>query len=197
MTRTALRPARPDDAPALARLADMAGDGLPSWWWSRLAPCADPFATGAARAARGEGCFSWRNAVVAEAGGAVRGCVLGYPLDPPAAAGDAAHPVFAPLDALESAAGRCFYVNFLGVEDGWRGRGLGARLLSAAHAAAAAAGRRRLALIASGANAGALRFYAREGFARLAERPAVAWSDGAHAGAWILLGRPVAAAAAA
>ena len=53
------------DAADLARLVDLAGEGLPSYLWARMAePGEDAFAVGERRrAARDEGAFSWRNAV--------------------------------------------------------------------------------------------------------------------------------------
>ena len=52
----ALRPARPGDAADLARLVELASEGLTSYLWARMAaPGEEPLAFGAARAARDEG----------------------------------------------------------------------------------------------------------------------------------------------
>ena len=58
-----------------------------------------PFAVGTRRAARDEGAFSWRNAVIAELGGAVAGGLVAYRI------GDAPEPLDDAADALPAAAG--------------------------------------------------------------------------------------------
>ena len=72
-----LRPARKADAAALAILVDIAGEGMPSYMWSRMRePGQSGFEVGRARAAREEGGFSYRNATVAETGGEVAASMI-------------------------------------------------------------------------------------------------------------------------
>ena len=76
-----LRPARREDAADLARLVDLASEGLTSYIWAEMAePGEDALAVGVRRAARDEGAFSWRNAVMAELDGSVAGGLVSYPI---------------------------------------------------------------------------------------------------------------------
>ena len=78
------RPAAKADASALAVLVDIAGEGLPAYLWSTLkAPGQSILEVGRERAARETGGFSYRNAIVAEVGGEVAACLVGYRLDDP------------------------------------------------------------------------------------------------------------------
>ena len=61
------RSARGEDAPLLAELVNYAGEGLPLYLWGKLAgPGQTAWDVGRQRAAREEGSFSWRNAVIIE-----------------------------------------------------------------------------------------------------------------------------------
>jgi len=182
-----LRPARPDDAAAMASLINIAGEGLPAYFWKMIAPDAEAFATGRARAMREEGSFSWTNAHVIEADGSARALLITYPIsDAPDPVDPANTPsVFLPLEELESQAPGSFYVNVLATEAGYRKRGFGSRLLEKA---IALAGKRSMSIIVSDANENAMRLYKAHGFAPAASRPIVkadGWQcDGKN---WILM----------
>jgi hypothetical protein len=65
-----LRPARKEDARALAQLIDIAGEGFGTYLWSQAAgPGESALDVGMRRAQRDEGGFSYRNAIVALSGG--------------------------------------------------------------------------------------------------------------------------------
>jgi hypothetical protein len=65
-------------------LVDFAGKGLPPHLWSTLkSPGQSILEVGRERAARETGGFSYRNAIVAEVGGEVAACLVGYRLDDP------------------------------------------------------------------------------------------------------------------
>ena len=84
--RTASRSGPPcrADATTFARIADMAGEGLPMHLWRDIAgPGDSALSVGTARAARDEGAFSWRNAHVAHWHGAPVGAVIDYDVDDP------------------------------------------------------------------------------------------------------------------
>lgn len=184
-----LRPAVPGDAPVLAELVNMAGEGLPLALWTDLAaPGQDPWQVGRARAARDTGSFSWRNAEIAERGGAVAGTMILYPVAAePERPGPDTPAVFLPLIELEALAPGTLYINILAVHPAFRRQGIAARLLAAAAARAPAEG---LSLIVSDANAGARAFYAAQGFAEVASRPVVPlrhWQSSAQD--WLLLRR--------
>ncbi|MDN3718973.1 hypothetical protein QW131_06505 [Roseibium salinum] len=56
--KVAIRPARVEDAPVLARLVNYAGEGLPLYLWDKMAPEGKgPWEVGEQRAAREEGSF--------------------------------------------------------------------------------------------------------------------------------------------
>ncbi|HYN46826.1 MAG TPA: hypothetical protein VES64_09055, partial [Allosphingosinicella sp.] len=112
-----LRAARRDDAPHLARLGNMAGDGLPAYLWARMAePGEDAWALGERRAARDEGAFSWRNAVIAEVGGTVAGVLISYPVGDAPQPLDDLPPMFRPLQQLENLALGTHYINVLATD---------------------------------------------------------------------------------
>jgi ribosomal protein S18 acetylase RimI-like enzyme len=188
------RPARKSDAAALAILVDIAGEGLPSYMWSRMRePGQSVFEVGRARAARDEGGFSYRNATVAEIDGEVAACLVDYRLDDPYEPGDlnALPEVVRSLVALEAKASGSWYVNVLASFPEFRGQGIGARLLALAeergreHKAASAS------MIVASENAGALRLYARSGYREIARAPVVEYRGCGHGGDWVLMVKPI------
>lgn len=171
-TTDAMRRATPADAADMARLVDLAGEGLPYHFWSGLAaPGQDPWSVGEDRARRDGGAFSWRNALVSEAGGAVAALLVTYPIgDTPEPIGDGMPPVFVPLQELENLALGTQYVNVLATYPRFRREGRATRLLAAAEAAADG---RPLSIIVSDGNAPAMAVYARCGYRTAAARPIV------------------------
>jgi ribosomal protein S18 acetylase RimI-like enzyme len=183
------RRAAVEDAPVLAELVNYAGEGLPLYLWGKLAqPGETAWEVGRRRAARAEGSFSYRNAVMIEHEGACAGCLIGYAIpDEPEPVTADMPAMFVPLQALENLAPGTWYVNVLAVLPPFRGLGLGTRLLRLADAAARAFGKRRLSVIVADANTGARRLYERCGYRERAARPMVK-EDWQNAGrAWILL----------
>jgi ribosomal protein S18 acetylase RimI-like enzyme len=183
-----IRRAEAADAAHLVRFINMAADDLPLHFWKKsVGPEGDPWAWGRERAARDSGNFSYRNAWLAEAGGEVAACLLGYPADPvPAAIDPDTPPVFVPLLELEALAPGSWYLNVLATYEGFRGRGLGRALLAHAEAAARAAGCPEISLIAADTHADALRLYRGQGYAERARRPVVRGDWQVAASDWIL-----------
>jgi len=183
------RRAMPDDAPALAELVDIAGEGLPFYLWSKMAQSGESvWEVGRRRAVREAGSFSFRNAIVAEVDGVVVASLIGYPLpDRPEPIDDRMPAMFVPLQELENLAPGTWYVNVLATFAAYRGRGHGTRLLGIAERLAAAAGRSGLSIIVSDANVGARRLYERCGCVEVATRPMVkeGWDNPGEN--WILL----------
>lgn len=183
--RPPLRHARAEDAPALARLVNYAGEGMPLHLWTRMAgPGQDPWGIGirrqAAKAAEG------KIVVVDEGDGAVAG-LTGYPIGPGPEPTENLPAMFVPLQELENRALQSWYVNVLAALPEARGRGLGTHLLGTAEEIAREAGLARLSIIVADNNIGARRLYERQGYAEADRRPMVrdGWqSDGAE---WILL----------
>lgn len=188
---TPLRPATPDDAPRLATLLDLAGEGLPRWLWSRMAgPEEDPMDIGAQRAARESGGFSYRHAQVAcDAQGSAVSMLLGYRLGPAEDEADilALPPQLQPLVRLEGLAAASWYVNAVATLPEWQGRGLGRALLASAEQRARGDGCRELSLIVASENAGAVRLYQHLDYVEAGRVPVIEFPGCLHAGDWVLM----------
>jgi ribosomal protein S18 acetylase RimI-like enzyme len=194
-----IRPARRSEALALARLIDIAGEGIPSYFWTfSAAGDVSPFDVGATRVARQTGSFSYRNAQVMDVDGAPAAMLLGYlqseqderiPLDD--------LPGFVrPLLELEARTVGSWYLNALATLPEARGRGFAGRLLPLADRLARAAGADTVTLLVNSANAGAWRLYRGHGF-RERERRRVLPMPGRRQtdGDWVLMARRVEAGA--
>jgi ribosomal protein S18 acetylase RimI-like enzyme len=189
-----LRRARREDSLRVAELMDIAGHGLPAYAWSLSArEGQEPIDAGTERAAREDGNFSYRNAVVAEEDGEVVAMVLVYRLPDVGEDGglDEVPEVLRPLLELELLAPGTFYVNGLATLPGYRGRGLASRLLEAARALAAEAGCDELSIQVFEQNEGALRLYERHGYRIVARRRAVPHPSYPYDGDVLLLTRKV------
>jgi ribosomal protein S18 acetylase RimI-like enzyme len=183
-----IRDAKPSDADHLVRFINMAADDLPLHFWKKsAAPGVDPMAHGAERAARETGSFSYRNAWLAEIGGEVAACLLGYPAatEPQPIAPDI-QPLFVPLIELENLAPGSWYLNVLATYPAFRGQGLGSALLAHAEGVARTAGHRSISLIAEDTHHDALRLYTAKGFREVARRPVVKEDWQVDASEWIL-----------
>jgi ribosomal protein S18 acetylase RimI-like enzyme len=178
------------DCAKLAELINFAGEGLPLYLWQQAAaPGEDPWKIGRERAARETGSFSYRNAVIAEAGGKVLGALIGYPVpdDPGAIDIESTPPMFVPLLELENLAAGAWYVNAVAAYPDARGLGVGSKLMQWAEQRASALGLEGLSLIVSDANPGARRLYERLGYTEVARRLMVKeqWqTDGRN---WVLM----------
>jgi ribosomal protein S18 acetylase RimI-like enzyme len=185
-----IRPARSDDAPHLAELIDIAGEGIPSCFWAQAAEGGESaLDVGIKRASRETGGFSYRNATVLCAGERVLGMLLGYRLPDPYDAGDleALPAVVRPLVELEALAPGSWYVNAVAVYPESRGHGLGTRLLGEAERLAVRDGCRRLSIIVAEDNDGAVSLYRRVGYLTVDARSAVVIEGTAHRGDWLLM----------
>ena len=162
------------DAADLAKLIDIAGEGIPSWLWGQACrPGQDPLSIGEQRARRESGGFSFKNALVSEKGGRVVGMVLGYPIDeaPTVELDDLPAPVV-PFVELETQSVGTWYINALAVFAGARECGIGTKLLRAAETKASAAGYGMMSIQVYSQNVGAFRLYERLGY-ELTARSAV------------------------
>lgn len=190
-----IRPARRSDAPALARLIDIAGEGIPSYFWTFSAIGGlGPLDVGATRVARQSGGFSHRNAHVVDVGGAPVAMLLGYlqddrdervPVD--------GLPAFVrPLLELEASSLGSWYLNALATLPGARRRGYARQLLPLAGRLAASAEADTVTLIVNSTNAAAWRLYTDHGF-RERDRRKVLPGPGRRAGGgdWVLMERRV------
>ena len=168
-----IRDAVVSDATQLAKLIDIAGEGIPSWLWRRS--CIDgqtPLEIGVERAKRVEGGFSFANARVADNGGRVVGMELSYPIDaaPEHDPNDLPQPI-APFVELEAKSVGTWYVNALAVFAGARGAGLGSALMRAAEQRAKSAEYPAMSIQVYSQNHGAVKLYQALGYRELARAP--------------------------
>ena len=187
-----------DDAELLAELVNYAGEGLPLYLWEQMAEAGEPASgetawdVGHRRAAREEGSFSYRNALIIDAQGRAAGALVGYEIpDAPEPVAADTPAMFKPLAELEALAPATWYINVLAVQPEFRGRGLGGKLLGLADQIGARLGKRGMSLIVSDANLRARRLYDRCGYKEIATRPRVkeGWvNDGEN---WVLLAKGV------
>lgn len=182
--------ATPDDAPAMAELVNMAGEGMPFYLWSQSAGDGESgWDIGRQRARRDSGAFSYRNTVIRLADGRIAAMLTGYPLadEPDTASWDDLPPMFVPLQELEDLVPRTWYVNILASYPGFRGKGYGRQLLGVAEQLAAVTLRSGLSIIVSDGNTGARRLYERTGYSEIATRPMVKEGWDSDSENWVLL----------
>lgn len=166
-----IRQAIRQDAYDLARLIDIAGEGIPAWLWARN--CADrqtPLEFGAEKARMSLGGFSYLNAQVAMLQGEVAGMVLSYPIDSAPEDDPASLPEpIAPFVELEAQSVGTWYINALAVYPGKRGDGIGTALLKHVECLALVAGSHSVSIQVYGQNAGAVRLYQSLGYELVAK----------------------------
>lgn len=171
-----IREATSNDAPTLARLIDIAGEGIPDWLWrSMAAPGQTALEVGISRASRECGGFSYKNSIVAEFDGQVAGMMLGYIVPEPQqvdidSIGDLPE-VFQPFIELEYESVGTFYINALAVFPGVRGHGIGRKLLQAAPRKASRLGTDCISIQVFSQNQGAVKLYENSGYDRVDSRP--------------------------
>jgi ribosomal protein S18 acetylase RimI-like enzyme len=188
------RPATKTDASTLAVLVDIAGEGLPAHLWSTLkVPGQSILEVGRERAAREEGGFSYRNANVAEVGGEIAACLVGYRLGDPYDLGELEEipELVRPLVLLEAKAPGSWYVNVLATFPEFRRQGIGLELLAIAEQKALADGAGTLSVIVARENEPAVRLYARAGYRTVANEPIFAFPGCPHGGDWLLMVKPL------
>lgn len=167
------RKAQQSDAADLARLIDIAGEGIPSWLWAQNANSNQSVIdVGISRARRDTGGFSYKNAIVAEREDKILGMVLSYPIEdvPDDDASEMPAPI-APFIELEAQSVGTWYINALAVRAGSRGAGVGTSLLKSAEHLAREAGHSTLSIQVYGQNTGAVRLYHRFGFKTASHSP--------------------------
>jgi ribosomal protein S18 acetylase RimI-like enzyme len=189
LIRAPFRRAEQADASLLAELVNYAGEGLPHYLWGKLTQAGETaWDVGRRRAAREDGSFSYRNAIMIEHHGECAGCLIGYEIpDAPEPIAADMPAMFKPLQELENLAPATWYVNVLAVVPQFRGKGLGTELLRLADETGRALGKRGMSVIVSDGNTGARRLYERCGYGAVAARAMVkdGWvNDGNN---WVLL----------
>jgi ribosomal protein S18 acetylase RimI-like enzyme len=189
-----IRKAGIDDCHAIAELAQIAGDGIPGYFWAdSQRPGQTLEATGAELLKSETDNFSYRNALVACEDGDVAGMLLAYRL--PSAEENQEDPFnfpefVRPLIELEQCVAESFYVNMLAIYPRYRGRGVGSALLAEAERLALAANCDLISIAVFASNPQALNLYQRLGYEKIEQRAVVA-CDYHPATEVLLLTKPV------
>lgn len=160
-----IRPARKDEARAIAALFRIASEGVSDYVWQRLAePGEDLLDTGARRYARENTEFSYQNCLIVECGDQIAGMMHAFPMHVAAdrALPEDFDPVLRPYAELE--ADDTLYIAALAVEPGHRGQGIGRRLIGLTERQVREMGLSGLSLLVFENNPGAVRLYRRLGF---------------------------------
>lgn len=202
------RAATLDDCYTIARLFQIASDGVCDYTWSTLAskyPGLTPLEIGAKRYANPDNLFGYKNCVIAERNGEIVGMMVTFPIpkeivsksEPivePAIAPDEDVPntetpdVLAPY-SLEAPG--TWYICALALFPKFRRQRIGTQLLAVAHQQAAERGFKELSLLCFEQNAGALKLYQRHGFRTIARAPTVPHPLIHHTGDVLLMTAPV------
>lgn len=185
-----VEPALRSDADDLAYLIDIAGEGMPQYLWSRLAePGQTALEVGALRAAREEGGFSYRNALVCRDKGSVLGMVLAYRLPAPYVMGERSdYPdIVLPLIELESLAPGSWYFNAVATYEAARGQGIARMLMLESKERGRLQGCTEASLIVASANKRARHLYLQLGYQDIASRPIIEYPGCPYGGDWVLM----------
>jgi ribosomal protein S18 acetylase RimI-like enzyme len=160
------RAATKEDCYELARLMRIASGGVADYKWSTLAPKyprLTPLEIGVRRFTRENDNLSYKNCVVAEQDGVVIGMLFTFPIEEGEDADDEpTDPVLKPYEELDILGS--FYINALALFPGFRGRGLGTKMLSIARKQAHESGFGTLSLLVFEQNEGAVGLYEHNGF---------------------------------
>ena len=184
------RAATPEDAPAMAELVNMAGEGLPFHLWTQLAQTDEsPWYVGRERARRESGGFSYRNTVLREEDGTVVACLIGYPItdEPDPSVYDDMPAMFVPLQQLEDMASGTWYVNVLAVYPDYRRKGYGTEFLALAERLALYESKNEMSVIVADNNLGARRLYESYGYREHMRRTMIKKGWRSSATEWVLL----------
>ena len=183
-------PAKPENASELAFLINLAGEGIPEYFWNKMAEEGDSALDfGTKRAAREEGNFSYLNARVALENTKVLAMILGYRQPENFDLSDIAdYPEFIrPLLQLETKAPNSWYINAIATFEEYRGKGIAKALMKDCELQASVNGCDSISLIVASENKPATRLYEDIGFNAIAGLPVITYPGCAHRGKWILM----------
>jgi ribosomal protein S18 acetylase RimI-like enzyme len=166
------------DCRAIAELAQIAGDGIPGFFWADARqPGQSLEATGAELLKSETANFSYRNTLVACQDGEIAGMLLAYRL-PSSEDNDEDlldFPEFVrPLIELEQCVAESFYINMLATYPGFRGQGIASALMAEADRLALAAQCDLISVSVFVDNPGALELYRRLGYQTIEKRAVIA-----------------------
>jgi ribosomal protein S18 acetylase RimI-like enzyme len=181
------RAATKEDSRRIAELFRISSDGVVDYVWMTLAPeypGLEPVEIGVVRYASEEGGFSYTNCVLAELDGEVIGQLCTYPVEETDTE-ELEDPVLEPYGRLEIPG--TLYISSLALFEGFRGMGLGTKMLSIARDRARERKIDALSLLVFEQNTGALKLYEREGFREVDRAPVVPHPLIRHTGEVILM----------
>lgn len=181
-----IREATQNDAGDLARLVNMAGEGMPFYLWENsVENGAVPWEHGRKRAITDGVGFNYRNSNVAVIDGKVVGSIAHYPLSDTVEPLDPDTPdIFVPLLELEAQAPGTHYTNVLAVDPNYRGQGIGQGLLDYVLTTET---NRDHSLIVENANKTAISLYQKLGFRKVMSRQIVDGGWGASGDEYVLM----------
>jgi len=185
-----VRTASKEDARDIAYLINLAGEGMPFYFWAQTASDGeDPFEIGVQRAARTSGNFSYRNVHIIENNHSVAGMVLGYLQPNPYDLSDiSVYPdIVRPAVELEALAPGSWYINAIATYREHRGKGVATALLKTSEELAFTARTKTMSLIVASENKGAKRLYEKAGYQVIDKRPVVIYDGCLHGGDWLLM----------
>ena len=176
MSSVTLRNAAKTDVPVIARLFDMASEGVSKYIWSSLQdeyPGMELIEIGEARYGRENTDFCYQNCIMAEdESGDILGMVHCYVMQGDGSVDEDFDPVLRPYAEMEEQGS--LYITSFCVFPKHRNRGIGGRLMEAVLDRAREKGCPSLSLIAFEANAAGIRLYKRLGFVETMRRAIVA-----------------------
>ena len=170
------RNATKDDCRAIAELAVIAGEGIPSYFWSLSAKEGqDLLDVGENNAASETDNFSYRNSTIAMINGKTVAMMLAYRLPDATDAEDLDElpELIRPLVELEQCVPGTYYINMIATFPENRNMGIGSKLMFAADQLAIKHGCDTLSVEVFEQNEGALRLYQRQDFEVIDSRPVV------------------------
>lgn len=162
------RPAKKEDARAIAELYSISSDGVADYIWTTLAEEGeDILDVGQRRYEREDTDFSFQNCTMAVLDEEIIGMLVAFPMyvDKDADLSDV-DPVLKPYCILEE--DNSYYVCGVAVYEKYRGKGIGHGLMALAEEKAHNLGFRKLSLIVFEENAGAKKLYDNLGYAEVA-----------------------------
>lgn len=167
------RPALEQDCQAIASLFVDGSEGLAELVWGKECGSEETILdVGARRCARTGVPFSYENCAVVETEGRAIALLHAYPMSTSSApAVEDIEPPFRSFARLSDIGS--YYLSALVVAAGYRGSGIGSRLLNEAHRRALDHGLPRLSVVVLQRNEAAMRFYRQAGFAEVDRTPLI------------------------
>ena len=189
-----IRKAGESDVHDIARLALIAGEGIPAWFWAQTAKSGQPVEeVGAGRLLSEHENFSYRNVSIAQVDDNIAGMMLAYRLPDAEDAEDLDDlPAFIrPLVELEQCVPASLYINMIATFPEYRNLSIGTRLMGIVDSLAKDAGCSISSIEVFDQNEAALRLYQRLGYRILEQRRVVPHECHPYDSHIVLLTRPV------